>query len=152
MAKRKFFSFRSLYLPLGFLGGEINEVKNFSRTVGSTVKGMFVKDTPDRTETFDQAVERLGLTEADIQQTMHRYRNYAIFFLLMAIVLFIYAFYLLFTHLSISGCFISLAATTFCLLQVFRYDFWAYQMKVRRLGVSFKEWKQHILGGKGTSL
>jgi len=34
----------------------------------------------------------------------------------------------------------SLAITSLCLNNYFRYSFWLFQMKHRKLGCSFKEW------------
>lgn len=153
MAKRGFFKTTgSLFLPIGWLGGEVTDLKRSNRTIVNTIKGLFVKETPpENPETFDQAVARMELTEEDIKKTINTYSTYALIFILIALALFAYAFYLLFAYGSITGWLISLAATGFCLIQFFRYDFWAYQMKERRLGITFDEWKKHILGGKGTS-
>ena len=152
MANRGFWkSAGNLFLPIGWLGGEIDEVKNSTRTIANSVKRLFVRDVPERSETFEEAMTRLGLSEEDVRHTIRNYSIYAMIFLLLGIALFAYAFYLLFAHFTITGWLIALAATGFCLVQFFRYDFWVFQMKQRRLGITFNEWKSHLLGGKGSS-
>jgi hypothetical protein len=143
--------FAKTFLPIGFLGGEIQEFKDYNKTLVGSLKTILTKDTPNREETFEQAITRLGLTKEDANQIASRYRVYALLFLLLGIMLFTYSFYLLFAHFSIIGCLLGLAATAYCLSQMFRFDFWAYQIKVQRLGVTFNEWLQHILGNTGTS-
>lgn len=138
--------FAKTFLPIGWLGGEIQGAKDFNRSVVNTVKTILTKETPQRQESFEQALARLGLTKAEAAKTASRYQIYAFVFLGLGVLLFAYSFYLLFAHFTIAGLLIGLAATAYCLAQAFRFDFWSYQIRVQRLGVSFKEWKEHILG------
>jgi hypothetical protein len=144
--------FLKTFLPLGWLYGEYEDVKNQNKTIVSIVKSLFIKDTNAKQETFEQALNRLGLTREQADKMASHYRWYALAFLLFGIVLFTYAFYLLFMYFSISGWLLSLAATTLCLAYAFSFDFWSYQIRVRKLGVPFNEWMQSILGGKGSSI
>jgi len=147
MAKKGFWrTAGNLFLPIGWIGGEIDEIKNSTQVIINSIKRLFTRDVPERSETFEEAITRLGLSEEDVRQTIRNYSFYARIFLLIGIALFCYAFYLLFAYFSITGCLIALAATGFCLVQFFRYDFWVYQMKQRKLGISFSEWKKHLLG------
>lgn len=140
------------FLPSGWLYGEVEDLQNQNKTIFKIIKTLYAKRLPEREESFEQAMKRLNLTEEYVKRTASIYRLYAICFLILAIAIFGYGFYLLFAHLSFSGCLLAIASTGLCLAQAFRFDFWAYQMKVRRLGVTFNEWKQSILGDKGTSI
>lgn len=152
MAKLGFFRRAgNLYLPIGWLGGEVEDLKNSNRNIVGAVKRILSPEEAEHEESFDDAMKRLNLSDADIKKSISRYQTYVGLFLLIAILLFSYSFYLLFAHISIIGFLLSLTATVFCLTQAFRFDFWAYQMKNRKLGVSFNEWKQHVLGIKGKS-
>lgn len=143
--------FLRTFLPSGWLYGEVEGLKNENKTLYRILKSLFTKSTPERQETFEQAMTRMGLTEAYVKKTATTYRLYAILFLLIGIAIFTYGFYLLFDIRSLSGWLLAMAATGLCLAQAFRFDFWAYQMRVRKLGVTFSEWKSSILGNKGTS-
>jgi hypothetical protein len=144
--------FAKTFLPIGWLGQEIQGLKSFTRSVVNTVKSILTKQTAERQESFDEALARLGITKADAMKTASRYRVYAFVFAGLGILLFAYSFYLLFAYFTLIGWLLGLAATAYCLSQAFRFDFWAYQIKVQRLGVSFKEWKQHLLGKTGKTL
>jgi len=151
MAIRDIFkiSRKTFFNPTAWIGYEY--LKTEHNTIKSTVKNLFVIDKPTRKETFAAAIKRLDLTEERVQQIATTYRIYAILFAVIGFVVFFYAFYLLFRYSSIPSWFLGLAASALFFSQAFRYDFWAFQMRRRKLGVTFKEWKQHILGGEGKS-
>lgn len=142
--------FRKAFLPGGWLGAEVRDLKNSNQTIISFLKGLFVRQAPARQESFEQAIIRLNVSEEEIKELANKYRWYAMFFFMLAVLLLLYSFYLLFEYFTIMGCLLALAACAFTLSYAFRFDFWAYQMRVRKLGVSYKEWKQSILGTKGT--
>ena len=144
--------FWKTFLPIGWLYGEYVDLKNFNKSMLDAIKRLFIKEAPERKESFEQAMTRLNLTNDDVIRTARNYRWYAIIFLLLGIILFSYAFYLLFAYFSITGWLLALGATTLCLTYAFRFDFWAYQMRMRKLGVTANEWLQSILGGKGSSI
>ena len=106
---------------------------------------------PQREETYEQAKERLGLTEEDVIEGAASYRSYAIMFLIFGFVLFVYAFYLLFSGGVIAGFLLGLATAALCFGQAFKFDFWSFQMRQRKLGATFAEWKRNILGEEGSS-
>jgi len=140
------------FLPIGWLHGEYEDVKNQNKTIVNTIKRLFTKEVPERQETFEEAVTRLGLSQEEVNKTAKFNRLYALIFLLLAILLFCYAFYLLFAYVSITGWLLSLAATALALTYAFRFDYWSYQMRMRKLGVTFDEWLRSIVGGKGPSV
>jgi len=146
-----FRGFAKNFLPSGWLYGEVEDLKNQNVTIFRILKALFTKSVPRQEETFEQAMERLGLTEEDVKKTASTYRLYAFFFLFLSACIFVYGFYLLFTTLSLAGCLLAMAATSVCLAQAFRFDFWAYQMRVRKLGVTLTEWKKSILGDRGAT-
>ena len=126
-----------------------NYVKFENRTLFSILKTQFTPTRPQREESFEQAMKRLNLTEEDVKKTATSYRYYALFFFILGFLSFIYAFFLLFSRGFLSGWILSLAVCLLLLSQAFRFDFWAFQMKNRTLGLTFADWKQHYLGDKG---
>lgn len=151
MAIRDIFkiSRKTFFNPTAWIDFEY--LKTGHTTIKGTLKNLFTIDKPSREETFDAAVKRLRLTEKHIQQITNTYRFYAWLFVLIGVVVFFYAFYLLFRYTSVTGWILGLAVSALFFSQAFRYDFWAFQMRRRKLGASFKEWKQHLLGGKDIS-
>lgn len=130
---------------------DYNYLKYQNKTLWAVLKTIFAKPQPTEGETFEQAMKRLNLTAADVKSTASQYRRYAFFFLIIGLLVFYYAFYLLFMHHTITSWFLGLAASSLFFAQAFKYDFWAFQMRRRKLGVTFKEWKHFVLGGKEQS-
>lgn len=92
-----------------------------------------------RKETFEQAVARLRLSEADLQQRMKQFRMMALLYLAMGVGLFAYAIYL-FINFSFMAGLLSSVLTALALALFFRQHFWYFQMKQRKLGCTVKEW------------
>ena len=130
--------------PTGWM--DLESLKNQNKTIFQTIKNIFTTDRPVREETFTEAVERLQLTEEDLQHSYRTYRNYAILFSIIGLLVFLYAFYIVFRYYSFTGLLLGMAASALLLSQAFKYDFWAYQIKTRKLGATFNEWKQSFLG------
>lgn len=140
---------KTFFNPTGWI--DYNSLKNQNKLIWSSVSGLFKASTPNRTETFEAAMERLGLTEEDVRNTQKTYSNYALAFLLLGLLVFLYSFYLLFRHGTFTGWLLGIGATALFWAQAYRYDFWVFQMKRRKLGATFAEWKNHILGIKDHS-
>ena len=151
MAIRDIFkiSRKTFFNPSGWI--DVESLKFQNDTIWSILKSLFTRVKPERIESFEEAMKRLNLTEADVKKSISSYRWYAFIFLILGLLVFFYAFYLLFTFFTILGFVLALAASGVFLSQAFKYDFWAFQMKSRRLGITFEEWKSHLLGGKGNS-
>lgn len=130
---------------------DLDALKTQNQMVWGALKSLFSTPVPVREETFEQAVKRLGLTEDDIQTSISRYRTYALLFVGLALLVFIYAFFLLFYYGYLLAWLLAMAVCGLFLAQAFRFDFWAFQMRKRRLGITFNEWKQSILGQKGAN-
>lgn len=135
--------------PAGWLNYSV--LKNQHKTLWDILKGLVKPPTPQRKETFLQAMVRLKLTETDVSAMQSRYRWYSFFFLALGLLVFIHAFYLLFTHGTLTGWLLGMATCALFLSQAYRYHFWSFQMKSRKLGATFAEWKRNILGQKGST-
>jgi intracellular multiplication protein IcmV len=91
-------------------------------------------------ETFEQAAARLGLDESDILARQRSFKRMALFYGFIALLLLIYAFYLLLSVETVIGFLTGLIAVWITLALGFKQHFWYTQMKVRRLGLTFREW------------
>jgi intracellular multiplication protein IcmV len=143
------FSRKTFFNPSGWL--DLNFLKFQHITLWRNLKALFVADKPERLETFEEAIERLGLNEKEIEATQNTYKNYALFFVFLGMLVLLYGFYLLFRYWTFTGWLLALVASLLFFGQAFRYDFWVLQMKHRKLGVTFEEWKQYRLGNKEIS-
>lgn len=124
-------------------------VKAQNKTMWGIIKDMITLQQPAGTEeTFEQAIKRMGLTKEDVENSAANYRAYALGFAIFGVVSFCYAFYLIFVHSTVTGWMLAIGTSALFFAQAFRYDFWAFQMRRRKLGATFAEWRQSILGGK----
>lgn len=90
-------------------------------------------------ETFEEALVRLELTEADLAKRKKEFTQLFYFFIVLSVFIIGYGLYL-----AISGTMIT-ALIAFCLsiytlAQAFRFHFWLFQLKNRKLGCTVKEW------------
>jgi intracellular multiplication protein IcmV len=93
---------------------------------------------------------RLNLTEQDIQKRQLEFRRLLILYVACAVFLFCYAFYLAWQR-SVHGATACFVITIVSLTQVFRYHFWMFQLKKRKLGCTFREWwDSNLIGGNGS--
>ncbi len=116
-------------------------IKDQTKTIWDILKALFTPAKPEREETFEQAMQRLELTEADVKTRGQTYFIYALSFLLLSIIAFFVDCYLLIYYHIISGFFLGLAVTLLLATQAFRFHFWYFQIKHRKLGCTFQEWR-----------
>jgi intracellular multiplication protein IcmV len=117
-----------------------------AKTIKTLASSLFVPAESTRTESFEDALARLQLTDDDILKQSKNFKRLFILFFIATIGLFVYAFTMLMTHAYVASL-ASFGLTALLFAQTFRYHFWWFQMKHRRLGCSFKEWfQQGVLG------
>ena len=140
---------KTFFNPAGWLGYE--SLKEQHQVLKSTFKDVFSVEKPTREETFDEAMQRLDLTPEEINAQMISYRRYAYFFLVIGFLVFFYAFHLLFRLKSLVPWLLGLGVSAILFSQAFKYHFWAFQIEQRKLGLTFNDWKKHLLGDKSHS-
>lgn len=98
-------------------------------------------------ETFEAALYRLRITEADLEE--RRQQLVWLFWLFSLITLGIlgYSAYL-WSQLYVRGGLVSLVVAIFAATLAFKQHFWLYQIKQRRLGCSWQEWLNYGLLGR----
>lgn len=126
--------------PLRWMGME--QIKGNGQTIGQITKRLF--DASDSSKknppkTFEEAMERYKLSEADLQKRMRSSLRLVYFCLGLSVLLIIYTLYLFFSHLVLSG-FVTIMLTLLLWAYAFREHFNYFQMKQRRLGCTFREW------------
>jgi intracellular multiplication protein IcmV len=133
-----------------------DRMKAFTLFVGHGYRRVFEfteddKNNPSQealTTSFSQATKQQQLTDADLLQRQKALLRLSFFMLTLAVLIFIYSVYH-FIHLAIFAGFLSLIVTMVALSIAFRYHFWYYQIKNRKLGCTAQEWfKKGLLGEK----
>ena len=145
MAVRDIFKItrKTFFNPSGWL--DLDSLREQNQTIWTVFKSMFTAQRPEREETFSEAMKRLDLSERDVQFGATNYRIYALVFFLLGLLLMFYAFFLLFHYKTLLGWFLGMASAALFYAQAFKYDFWSLQMRRRKLGLTFKDWKKSIL-------
>lgn len=102
---------------------------------------------PEDAKQFDALVQEMGLTEDDLGVRLLNFRRMYLVMIAGAFLFYAYAMYqmlyggVLSVILSLVFAFVSLALA-------FRYHFWYFQIKHRKLGCSIQEWfKTSFMGG-----
>ena len=114
-------------------------LKNTSFSLVATIKYIFTVQNANIRESFAESLHRLNITEQDLIKKRQQFYHLMLCYLLMSAMMTIYAIYLAFNGMILS--FItSLALTCLCLCHYFRYSFWLFQIKHKKLGCSLKEW------------
>lgn len=124
--------------PSGWLG--LPEVKDSFKTTWGILKSLITPASSTRTETFEEAMQRLNQTEADVKKIGQDYLMYCWVFIALGVASLVFGFYLLIHHWTIIGFLLSFAMTSLFFSQAFRYHFWHFQIKFRKLGCTFDEW------------
>lgn len=120
------------WLSLSYLSETTNRLK-------SMVTDTITPQKASRSETFEQAMRRLKLTEDDIKARQKEFKRLVAVFLVMSLIIICYGFYLAFIGKVLSAM-ITLGLSLFSLAQAFKYHFWLFQIKKRKLGCSVREW------------
>jgi intracellular multiplication protein IcmV len=132
------FSRKTFFNPSGWLGA--NELSAYTQIIGDTLKTTFTPDKSSRVETFEQALQRLQITETDLQERMKQYRAYTFIFLALGAAAFMTGFYYLFAYGTFSAWMLAMVVALLFAANAFRFDFWCLQIKNRKLGCTLQEW------------
>lgn len=112
--------------------------ETFDRTK-LVVQDLFKPQKSTRKESFEQAVDRLALTEEDIEQRKREFTKLTIAFIVIAILILGYGGVMLYkgkAWITLIAAFLSIYAFS----QAFRFHFWLFQLKNKKLGCTFSEW------------
>ena len=142
MAIRDIFkvSRKTFFNPSGWLDTE--SLIAYNTTIWGSIRGLFRAPAAEKKETFAEAAARLHLTEEDIVRIQNNYLIYALIFIVLGVVLFLFSLYLAFYHNTFHGWLLALVAAGLAGAQAFRFHFWYFQVKFRKLGCTFEEWKR----------
>ena len=131
---------KTFFNPREWIGFDL--LKDQSKTIWSFFRSVTVPMQPERTESFKEAMARLNVSEQDLEPLAKRFFLYALFFLGLTILNAIYGFYLLLHHHAFLGLVLAIAVCGLLLAQAFKYHFWYFQIKNRKLGCTIGEWRR----------
>lgn len=110
-----------------------------NRSIAALVKKFFIPEQAKTQESFEAALLRLKLNESDLSQRAKEFKRLMWIWIFLFFVSIVYSLHLLMEH-SLRGFFPCLAICIIILTQVFRYHFWVFQIRQRRLGCNFRDW------------
>lgn len=125
----------------------LGQITTVGKDIKDTTVSLLKQPKAVRQETFEQAIARLRLSEKDLQQRMQYFLRMTMFYCGVAVLLFIYAIYLMFTG-ELAAFFLSFVLTLMALSFAFRQHFWYFQLKHRKLGCTVKDWLNGAFGGR----
>lgn len=129
---------KTFFNPSAWIG--VNELKTSTTIIWGIVKDLITPAKPERVETFEEAMHRLHLTEKDLRKQGQIYFLYALLFVGLAVSSLVIGFYFLFHHKTIAGWLLTICVSALFGVQAFRFHFWYFQIKHRKLGCTFEEW------------
>ena len=115
------------------------ELKGTAQLARDMAKDAFTQDEAARKETFAEAARRFKLSGTDVDQRHRRFLQMAGLFLLASLLCFAYSIYLAFQG-GIMAFILGFAVSCLGLAYAFRYHFWAFQLKNKKLGCTLQEW------------
>ncbi len=123
-------------------------IKAFTLYLKNGIKKFFVPQQNDVVESFAEAKARLDLSDEDLLSRQKALYRLSLMMVIISVLLLFYAFYNLYLG-SLRAFYLSLVVMLIGLVLAFRYHFWYFQIKKRKLGCSLKEWyRQGLLGEK----
>ena len=100
-----------------------------------------------REETFSEAVDRMQLTPEILAQKERDFLRLACIFGTFSVLILFYALYLAWTGLLFAFI-LALVVSCLAITYAFRFHFWWFQVKHRKLGCSIKEWSESQISSK----
>ena len=126
---------------------DYDRIKSFTLYLVNGFKKMFVPQTNEVTETFEEAIKRQNISEEELKKRQSALYRLSLLMCGAALFIFAYAIYHVF-YGSFRAVLISLVVMLIALVLAFRYHFWYFQIKERKLGCTMHEWYRKGLMGE----
>jgi intracellular multiplication protein IcmV len=115
-----------------------------NRSVFAFIKKFFIPEQASTQESFEEALLRLKLTSEDLAQRSREFTRLMWIWVFLFLVSISYSIYLFHIH-AFRGFYPGLGICFIILTQIFRYHFWLFQIKQRRLGCGFCDWLNQFI-------
>jgi intracellular multiplication protein IcmV len=125
-----------------------DRVKEYSLYLGNGIKDFVVPNHKASEESFEDALARLEIGEQELLIKQKALYRLSLVMVGAAVFILFYTGYLLF-YGTWRAVMVSSMVMVIALILAFRYHFWYFQMKSRKLGCTFQEWyRVGLLGEK----
>ena len=118
----------------------VDQIKDSTRNIKEVGRTIFIPQQADFPETFEEALVRLNITAEQLEQRKKEFTRLMIIYLLVAAIIFGYGIYIVAYYRNFMGFFMAFAITLYALTHAFRYNFWIYQIKNKKLGCTLRDW------------
>lgn len=135
MKKNRFKRLKSTFRK----ASDYDRMAQSSEFIKTALKRLFVPQHAKRKESFTEAMQRLNITETQVQNKQRAFKRLAMIMLSVALLILGYSFFRIIQghwHAVI----FSLVLMMIVLVLAFRYHFWFFQLKQRKLGCTLEEW------------
>lgn len=127
---------------------DYDRVKSITMYLIDGLKKLFIPSSEKgKKESFEVAVKKLHLNEQQLIDKKKALIRLTYLMCFLALTIFLYAIYQS-VYGSWKAVIVSFVITWLALILAFRYHFWYYQIKERKLGCTLKEWYRQGLIGK----
>tara|TARA_Y100000815_G_C13346334_1_gene502212 strand:- start:4010 stop:4477 length:468 start_codon:yes stop_codon:yes gene_type:complete len=127
----------------------LKNILMMSKGLMVAVKAVFIPQKSERKENYQEAIQRLNLSEHDILERQKAFLRIALTMACFGLICLIYMLYLLFSGLLAAGC-LALIVALIVFAYAYRFHFWYFQLKSKKLGCSFNEWLNAKVSGEET--
>ena len=125
-----------------------DRMKAYTLYLGTAIKNLFVPQNNEASESFEEAQKRMHISDSAMLVKQKSLFRLSLLMLVIAMLLFAYALY----HLILGNFLafiLSLVVMMIAGVLAFRYHFWYFQIKERKLGCTISEWfHQGLMGGR----
>lgn len=127
---------------------DYDRLKSFTLYLGEGFRKMFIPQGARKKKvSFHEAVARMKLTEKDLKIKKRALLRLSILMCIMAIGIMAYSGYH-FYYGFYKAALVSIVISMLGFVLAFRYHFWYFQIRERKLGCSFMEWFKNGLFGE----
>lgn len=143
MKKRHYSNTRRIFKTVFNLRGliDFDRTKNTLAQILDLGKIYFIPMKQQEKASFETEKSRLNLTDDELSAKQRSLFRLSILMLCVAVIVFFYALYQ-FLYGTILGAIPSCTIFGVALALSFRYHFWYYQIKERKLGCTFEDWRK----------
>lgn len=116
-------------------------LKSGYESIRALLLSFFKYEPKPQKNNFSTVSKKLNLSEADLEKRGRALYRMSILMLIIAILIFCYFIY----HLiwgTYAGAILTVGVYSIALGLAFRYNFWYFQIKSRKLGCTWNEWLQ----------
>lgn len=122
-------------------------IKDSFEKTSSILSDLVVPAKAQRKETFQEALKRLGISEADLEQRKKEFFRLVVIYTVIGLSIVFYGIYMAVNQHFAAGL-ISICLSLFAFGQAFRFHFWLFQVQHRKLGCTVQEWLNSKVTGE----